>query len=131
MRFFLPRTPYDVATSLGIPRTYGLDELVRLWFYFEAAFTGFRVFNALNRLIYKQWGARDPRVPPSLLQLSRFFNKRLVRCMQKVDRNVALDAGHREKNIVLHDWADRWKFDQADCMTRGVRLVRRRVAGTK
>ena len=91
MRFFLPP---DVATSLGVPRTPVLDWLVKVWFFFEAKVTRFKFYDAFNRMVFKEWGGRDARAR-SLLQFSRFFNRRLVDRVQRFDCNEPLKDGHR------------------------------------
>jgi hypothetical protein len=128
IRFFLPTSPCDVATSIGVPRTYVLDELVRLWFFFEARITRFRVFDAMNRLVFKEWGRRDERAK-GLLQFSRFFMRRFVIHLESRDRNEALEVKHRPKNIDLLGWDERWNFDQASFARRGVRIAVDRVRG--
>ncbi len=123
MRFFLPP---EVATSLGVPRTPILDWFVKVWFHIEARVTKFRFYDALNRLVFREWGARDSRAR-SLFQFSRFFNKRLVHHIQCFDRNRPLEDGRRPPNVELHGWEDRWALDQADFVTRGIRELRRRA----
>jgi len=123
MRFFLPP---EVATSLGVPRTFLLDELVKLWFYIEAKVTKFAFFDAVNRAVFTEWGTKDKRVA-SLFQFSRFFTKRLVRHIQAIDRNVPLEIKHRTAHVDLRGMDEKWAFGQADFLTRGVRQIRRRV----
>jgi hypothetical protein len=123
MRFFLPP---EVATSLGVPRTFLLDELVKLWFYIEARVTKFAFFDAVNRAVFAEWGTKDKRVA-SLFQFSRFFNKRLVRHIRCFDRNKPLEIGERRAHVDLRGMDKKWAFDQADFLTRGVRQIRRRV----
>jgi hypothetical protein len=124
IRFFLPTTPFDVATSIGIPRTYVLDEFVRVWFFIEAHITRYRLFDVVNRLVFKEWGRQDERAH-SLLQFSRFFMRRFVIDIQSRDRTAALDVKQRRKNIDLLGWDERWQFDQASFVTRSVRSVSR------
>ena len=119
MRFFLPTEPTDVATSIGIPRTYGLDELVRLWFFIEAHITRYKIFDVMNRLVFKEWGRRDERAK-SLFQFSRFFMRRYVLFLAKKDRNEHLELKHRTRHIDLLGWDERWNFDQASFVTRPV-----------
>jgi ER-bound oxygenase mpaB/B'/Rubber oxygenase, catalytic domain len=126
IRFFLPTAPFDVATSIGIPRTYVLDEFVRVWFFIEAHITRYRVFDAANRIVFKEWGRQDDRAR-SLMQFSRFFMRRFVMDMQSRDRTAALDVKQRTKNIDLLGWDERWQFDQASFVTRGVRSLFRSV----
>jgi hypothetical protein len=127
MRFFLPTSPTDVASSIGIPRTYGLDELVRLWFFIEANITRYKIFDAANRLVYKEWGRRDERAK-SLLQFSRFFMRRYVLFIAKRDRTEFLDVkDNRTKNVELLGWDERWHFDQASFLTRGAVLAANKV----
>jgi hypothetical protein len=121
MRFFLPP---DVATSLGVPRTPILDWLVKVWFFFEAKVTRFKFYDVFNRMVFKEWGARDARAR-SLLQFSRFFNRRLVDRVQRFDRNEPLKDGHRPGRVDLREWKERWALDQADFITRGVRQLRK------
>ena len=122
MRFFLPTSPTDVASSIGIPRTYGLDELVRLWFFIEAYITRYRIFDVMNRLVFKEWGRQNERAR-SLFQFSRFFTRRYVLYLAERDRNEHLDVKHRTQKIDLLGWDERWHFDQASFVTRGVRTA--------
>jgi hypothetical protein len=126
MRFFLPTSPTDVATSIGIPRTYGLDELVRLWFFIEAHITRYRIFDAANRLVFKEWGRRDERAR-ALMQFSRFFMRRYVIHLESRDRNAQLDVKQRTTHVDLLGWNERWQFDQASFVRRSARTVVRRV----
>jgi hypothetical protein len=128
MRFFLPNDPVDVPTSLGIPRTFLLDEFVHLWLFIEARITRFRFYDALNRLVYREWGERDARAR-GLLQLSRFMNRRLVLHMQAVNRNQFIAQPKASPHLDLHDWDKTWAFDQANPVTRAMRRVR--AAATK
>jgi hypothetical protein len=124
MRFFLPDEPVDVAGSLGVPRTWGLDEFVRFWFWFEAHISRYKAFDTLNRLIYKEWGGRDPRAK-SLLHFSRFLNKRLVARIVSINRNQFLE-GAKELHVDLMGWEQHWDLHQADFLVRGARRVARR-----
>ena len=127
IRFFLPTHPYDVATSIGVPRTWVLDELVCGWFFIEAHITRYRVFDAVNRFVFKEWGRRDERAH-SLLQFSRFFMRRFVTHLATLDRTAALAVKEkRKKKINLLGWDRRWQFEQASFVTRGVRLAASKV----
>ena len=129
MRFFLPTSPTDVATSIGIPRTYGLDELVRLWFFIEAHITRYKIFDVMNRLVFHEWGRHDERAR-ALFQFSRFFMRRYVLFLKDLNRNDFLEdkeVRHRSKNIDLQGWDERWHFDQASFVTRGVRTAAAKV----
>jgi len=126
IRFFLPTSPTDVATSIGIPRTPGLDEIVRLWFFIEASITRYKIFDAANRLVFKEWGRKDDRAR-ALLQFSRFFMRRFVLFVEKRDRTATLAVKERHKNIDCLGWDERWQFDQASFVTRGVRLAANKI----
>ena len=126
MRFFLPNTPADVATSIGVPRTYGLDELVRLWFFVEARITRYRIFDAANRLVFREWGRRDQRAR-GLMQFSRFFMRRFVVDLGSRDRTASLVVKQRPRNIDLLGWDERWHFDQASFVRRGFRAAAGKV----
>ena len=131
MRFFLPTSPTDVAKSIGIPRTYGLDELVRLWFFIEAHITRYKIFDVMNRLVFKEWGRENERAR-ALFQFSRFFMRRHVLFLRDLDRNEFLedkDVRHRTKNIDLLGWDERWQFDQSSFVTRGVKTAVSKVRG--
>ena len=129
MRFYLPRAPVDVPRSLGVPRTPGLAELVRLWFFIDARITKDKIFNLVNQRIYTSWGATGTDVD-SLLQFSRFFNKRMVGAIRRMDRNVPLvvpKAKEGESHIDLFGWDETWGFSQAGPIVRGARWVSSRM----
>ena len=105
-----------------MPRTYGLDELVRGWFLFESVITRYRIFDAANRFVFKEWGRRDERAK-ALMQFSRFFMRRFVLHLKSRDRTEALSVKERSKKIDLLGWEERWDFDQASFVTRGARVV--------
>jgi hypothetical protein len=112
-----------------VPRTPGLDELVRLWFFIEARVTRYKFFNFVNERIYTRWGAKGTDVD-SLLQFSRFFNKRLVSAIRKIDRNVPLTvpkAKEGESHIQMFGWDETWDFSQTGPIMRGARWVANRM----
>ena len=111
--FFLPHDPVDVPASLGIQRTPFRRLLVRsmdLWFRFESWLTNYTFFHHLNRLVFVEWGQKDPRAF-SLLQFSRNFGRRLLRGMTAFDRTLKADSGDRKK-FALHDFEHKWALDQ-------------------
>jgi hypothetical protein len=80
--------------------------------------------------VFKEWGRRDARAQ-SLMQFSRFFMKRLVVHIQSIDRNEPLVVKERPKKVDLLGWDERWQFDQADFLTRGARLTRRKALSSR
>jgi hypothetical protein len=127
MRFFLPAAPQDVPASLGIRRTPVLLPLVRLFVFLEAKLAKYRLFQAINRLIYVEWNQRDPRAL-TLLQFSRGMGRRVLRRAAQADRNATLVDAHRPP-FDLRGWEQRWGLRQANPLTRGARAVRQYVTG--